>query len=157
MEASMLVMTVQVWPYGDPAEARNVAAVAVGNVADLDDGRCEYVAVATDDGFAPAAGCRVEHARDDGPLALLARVLATATPEGIEALTADERATLEKTASTATHDPPPTGRVRRELEGIAEYARRQIDHAEEVGWESQARTWFHVLSRANRALGDPQD
>lgn len=82
----MLVVTVEIWPYGDPEHPRRIArigaaqtSVVAGNVADYE------AVVIVDDELLGVAGIR-RHRRADGPLELVRRIIDeyVAGPDGID-------------------------------------------------------------------------
>jgi hypothetical protein len=66
----VLVVRIELWPFGDSRRLRAIEALTIVNVGRLEGGRCRYEA-RCDDKVA-----LVVHERADGPVVLLARVLA---------------------------------------------------------------------------------
>jgi hypothetical protein len=68
----MLVVTVELWPFGNPARSRRLGRLGIANIADQA-GVSDYVVVLQDDTGRNDAGLVRGHSRADGFWPLLAR------------------------------------------------------------------------------------
>lgn len=76
----MLVVTIEVWPGGDPDRPRRIARIGAANLSDVAD-VSDYAAVLIIDDELVGVGHIVGHQRDLGPLELVRRVISEAVDE----------------------------------------------------------------------------
>ncbi len=78
----MLVVTIEVWPGGNPDRSRRIAQVGAANLSDVAD-VSDYAAVLTIDDEPAGYAHIVGHRRDLGPLELLRRIITDAVADDV--------------------------------------------------------------------------
>lgn len=176
----MLRVSLQVWPYGRSEARREIAAVAIGRVEDLHDGRNRYVALTSGDGmFEPPRAATVAHAPEDGCLALLRAALLAATEDGVQQLVGEHRSILQQAtelervdcrdnptggetqfaggADAACDDRQELNRMRAALQSLLRQTKGYVELETQRGFEGSARAWRHAWSTARDGLGEAVD
>jgi hypothetical protein len=97
----VLVVKVELWPFGDAASSREIGRIGIANISGSD--VSDYIAVLVDDAGRCAHMMIADHARKDGFWPLVAQAARNATPpEVLSPIPEDLHAVVERVAHRMT-------------------------------------------------------
>jgi hypothetical protein len=95
----MLRVAIELWPGGDGSRRCELAGLAVARIAECDDGRSRYAALARRQ-HGPDLGGQLDHVPRHGALELVRHAIAISDIEGARGLPAAVRRELERSISS---------------------------------------------------------